>query len=107
MAIATVYFIFDPLEYSWMPQCVFHRITGLECVGCGSQRMLHSLLHGDIAGAWEANAFALLSLPAVVFLGWVELNRTKRPLLYSKVYSTTLIIITGIAMTLWFIIRNL
>ncbi len=107
IAFAVFYFVFDPMEWSFMPQCVFHRVTGLQCVGCGSQRMLHALLHGDLAGAFRANAFVLLSLPAIALLTWVETQRKQRPELYKKVYSTTLIVIVAILLIVWMIIRNL
>lgn len=107
IAFAVFYFVFDPLEWSFMPQCVFHRLTGLQCVGCGSQRMLHALLHGDFPGALRANAFVFLSLPAIAFLVWVETQRKKRPELYRKVYSTALIVIVGILLTAWMVVRNL
>lgn len=106
-AAAVFYFVFDPLESSFMPQCVFHRLTGLQCVGCGSQRMLHALLHGDLAGAFRANAFALFSIPFIVFLIWVDSERMRRPELYRKVYSTKLIVSVGIAFAVWFVARNI
>lgn len=36
IAVAVVYFLFDPLESPYMPQCLFKRLTGLSCPGCGS-----------------------------------------------------------------------
>ncbi len=107
VAVALFYFIFDPLESRFMPQCVFYKITGLKCIGCGSQRMAHALLHGDLVGAFRANALALVSLPFIMFLVWVETQRKKRPGLYIKVFSTTLIITVGVVMSVWFIARNL
>lgn len=107
VALAIFYFVFDPMEWRFMPQCVFHRVTGLQCVGCGSQRMLHALLHGDIAGAFRANAFVMLSLPAIAFLAWVEMQRKRRPNLYRKVYSTTLIVTAGVLMAAWMLVRNI
>lgn len=106
-AVAVFYFIFDPLESRFMPQCVFYKITGLKCIGCGSQRMAHSLLHGDFVGAFKSNVLAFISLPFILFLIWVEMQRKKRPRLYAKVYSTPLIIVVGVVMALWFILRNL
>lgn len=106
-ALAIFYFVFDPMEWRFMPQCVFHRVTGLQCVGCGSQRMLHALLHGDFAVAFRANAFVLLSLPGIAFLAWVETQRTRRPNLYRKVYSTVLIVAVGILFAAWMIFRNI
>ena len=107
LLIALVYFIFDPLKYSWMPQCIFHRVTGLQCMGCGSQRVIHALLHGDLKSAFEANAFLVCMLPFIVFLVIVELNRTKYPMLYKKVHSTAMIIGVGIIFMGWLIVRNI
>lgn len=104
---AVFYFAVDPATFPFMPQCVFHRLTGLQCVGCGSQRMLHALLHGDIAVGFRANAFVTISLPFVAFLLWVELNRERRPHLYRRVYSPVLIIATGVAFAAWMIVRNM
>lgn len=107
VALAVFYFIFDPLSTRFMPQCVFHRMTGWDCAGCGSQRMLHALLRGNLRDAWEANALALLAIPFIGFLFWVDSQRTRRPELYRKVYSKWLIIISGIVIVGWFLLRNL
>ena len=109
--IATVcalfYFVFDPLSVSFMPRCVFHQLTGLDCAGCGSQRMLHALLHGDLPGAFRANAFLTAMLPGIIFLIWLETRRTRLPRLYKKIYSPAFIAIVVIAMVAWMIVRNI
>lgn len=51
MALGVVYFFFDPAGSRLFPRCPFLSLTGLRCPGCGSQRALHSLLHGEIARA--------------------------------------------------------
>ena len=105
--ILLVYYIFDPMESSFMPQCIFHKVTGLKCMGCGSQRMIHSLLHGDISGAFKANAFALCSLPFLGLLLFVEIHRLKFPRLYARVHSMPVIISCATLLIGWFILRNL
>ncbi len=47
--------------------------TGLSCPGCGSTRMLHSLLHGDVLAAARYNVLALLMAPV---FGWAWLAWT-------------------------------
>ena len=101
------YFIFDPVESGFMPQCVFHHLTGLQCMGCGSQRMAHALLHGDIAGALRANALVTLSLPVIFFLLWLEIFREKYNRLYARIYSRATIWGVAIILLLWFIARNI
>ena len=104
---AVFYYMFDPMESRFMPQCLFHRLTGLQCMGCGSQRMIHALLHGDIPGAFAANAFGMILLPFIVFMIWTETQRTKRPRLYQKVFSPIAITTLIILLILWLVVRNI
>lgn len=102
-----VYFLVDPSETRWMPQCPVHMLTGLQCPGCGAQRLIHALLHGDIGAAWHANAFLLLSIPGIAFLGWLEMGRRRHAALYARVYSTPVIVAIGILLVAWGVGRNL
>lgn len=55
----------------WLPPCPFHLLTGFNCPGCGTTRMLESLVSGEVAGAFFLNPFIfLLMAAAVVFLIW-------------------------------------
>ncbi|MGO8674568.1 MAG: DUF2752 domain-containing protein [Limisphaerales bacterium] len=68
-AVATglVLFRFDPARCPFYPTCQFHRLTGLQCPGCGSLRAMHQLLHGRLPAALHFNALLVASLP---FMGW-------------------------------------
>ena len=103
----TFYFLFDPLQSSFMPRCLFHRLTGLQCIGCGSQRVLHSLLHGDFREAFLANAFLVCILPVIVFYLWLETRRVKKPVLYARAHSLPVIVMAGILLFSWLILRNI
>jgi hypothetical protein len=46
--------------------CPFHAATGLDCPGCGLQRAVWSLLHGDVHAALRANALVIVILPLVL-----------------------------------------
>lgn len=107
LALLALYFIFDPADSTLAPKCVFHALTGWECAGCGSQRMLHALLHGDFGGAWRANAFLLCALPPVAVMAWAAMFRERYPRLYSRVNSVPVIITLGVATLLWSVLRNL
>jgi len=106
VSLVTVYSLIDPEKHVWMPRCVFHRLTGLDCPGCGAQRMAYALLHGDIDAAWGYNPFLMLLLPLLVFMIWLELYRKKKPVLYARFYSTTMIYILSALIITWFILRN-
>lgn len=102
-----IYFYFDPSDSILFPKCAFHSLTGLQCPGCGSQRAIHALLHGDIVTAFRFNAMMVVLLPVVVFLCIVEYLRCKYPGLYLRVNSRWVIWGAFIIVTAWWIIRNL
>ena len=106
-ALLLFYFIFDPVNFNFIPQCVFHKLTGLQCMGCGAQRMVHALLHGDIRGAMEANLFLFFSIPWILFFVWVEIFRLKFPGLYRKLHSVWVIITISAMLVAWLIVRNI
>lgn len=75
-----VLYCFNPVQYSFYPVCAFHRLTGLYCPGCGAQRALHSLLHGEVLAALHFNPLLILALPFLAFAGarflWREATGT-------------------------------
>lgn len=56
--------------------CMFHKMTGLYCPGCGLTRALHALVHFDLPRAMRMNVFFIVSAPIVALL----LVRLYRPL---------------------------
>jgi hypothetical protein len=63
-----VYYTYDPSYSIYFPKCMVFVLTGYRCPGCGVQRCVYQLLHGDIATALSYNYFAGLSLPYCFFL---------------------------------------
>lgn len=104
-----VYFFYNPSHSSFFLPCPFHSITGLYCPGCGSQRAIHLLLHGDIAGAFRFNPLMVLTLPILIYgLGitvanWVFGTHYRFKLFYSKLFIYGYF---GLAVLYW-IVRNL
>ena len=68
-----VLYEFDPSTHGFYPVCLLHATTGLECPGCGTQRALHQLTHGNFAEAWRLNPFVIALLPVGLWLGIREL----------------------------------
>jgi hypothetical protein len=64
--VALLYWWYDPAASGRFPSCPFHHFTGLFCPGCGSQRALHSLLHGHILKAADYNLVLVLYLPLIL-----------------------------------------
>jgi len=71
ICLGIVLYLYSPEKSGFYPPCIFHKITGLYCPGCGTTRALHALLHGRILDAISYNAAILILLPS--FLWWYSL----------------------------------
>ena len=62
----------------WMPGCVFRKVTGFECPGCGMTRATYATLHGRIGDAFRFNPVGMVLFPlamigfAIEVIGWVR-----------------------------------
>lgn len=66
LLVGAVLFLFDPTRSAIYPLCLFHKLTGLNCPGCGSLRALHHLTHGDFAAAFFCNPLLIIALMVMV-----------------------------------------
>ena len=97
IAGAALLYRFPPWGCRFWPPCLFHRLTGLYCPGCGNTRALALLLHGDVIGSLAKNA---LFVPLLLCL-FAALLSPK--LAYNRYFSWTI----AIAVILFFVARNL
>ncbi|GAA4302296.1 DUF2752 domain-containing protein [Compostibacter hankyongensis] len=72
LPLLLVYFLYDPAHSALFPACPFHRLTGLDCPGCGSQRALYQLLHGHILDALGYNLMMVMALPLILYAAAVQ-----------------------------------
>jgi len=71
--LASVYLgLVDPNVPGHYPLCPTKAITGLDCPGCGGLRAVHSVLHGDLRGALDHNAFVVLVVLPVAVVLWAR-----------------------------------
>lgn len=107
VAGVVIYSTFDPSASRWFPRCPFLMLTGLKCPGCGTQRAIHALLHGDVLSALHFNALLPVSIPLLLLYGYAELVRTRKPRFYNRVNSITAILAVLIVVIVWWIVRNI
>ena len=62
LVIAAVVFFFNPATHHFYPVCQFHRLTGLNCPGCGMTRALAALLHGEFTTALRDNVLFVVGI---------------------------------------------
>ena len=60
MVVAILY-----LKYDIAIPCIFNKITGLYCPGCGITRMILSILKGDIYQAFRYNPIIFIDVPII------------------------------------------
>ena len=56
----------NPESNGFFPSCPFHKYTGLDCPGCGSQRAAHHLLNGHIGEAFAFNPLMVSAIPYLI-----------------------------------------
>lgn len=45
--------------------CLFNKITGYKCPGCGMTHALSELTKGNIIGAWKYNSLSITAFPVI------------------------------------------
>ena len=82
------YYQFNPTTHtSHFVSCPSKTFLGLNCPGCGSQRMIHHLLHFNFGQAFRYNPLLFITLPFVLFL----LIQTCVNLIFGTSYRTKLL----------------
>lgn len=87
---------------SVFPLCPFRLLTGWNCPACGGLRMIHDLLHGDLAAAVTDNVFLLIGIPLLA--AWILLGRRPGRPAVSPIATLT---VMAVATTVWTLLRNL
>lgn len=102
-----IYYRVDPSAAAWMPRCPSKMLTGLDCPGCGSQRALHALLHGDIAASLRFNALLIPAIVTVALITVAEWQKERWPRFHKAMTGNVAVYATLSVIILWAIIRNL
>lgn len=92
-------------KYSIYIPCIFHKITGLYCPGCGITRMLISIINLNYYQAFRYNPLMFILLPFFIIyyiLYYIYWLKNKKLVINNKIWYTLLIIII-----FYGIIRNL
>ena len=106
-ALALFYFV-NPTASHFYPQCPFRLLTGCQCAGCGFQRALHAVLHGQMSEAIHYNIFLVYSLPyffLILFTEYIVRGTTKAHL-RRWVESKTAIYLYVTLFCMWTVVRN-
>lgn len=71
LLVGWVFHHHSPGEGSVLPGCVFYRLTGIYCTGCGVTRAMYALFQGQLGTALSMNALAVVSIPVATWV-WID-----------------------------------
>ena len=107
LVLGFIYYALDPSTSDAFPRCSILSLTGYKCPGCGSQRAVHALLNGDVAGAFRFNALLMIAVPWMGLCLFAESRRTRNPRLCARL-NPELLMSLFLALTLsWWLLRNI
>lgn len=106
--IAFFYFSISPNSIDFLLQCPLYKSTGVYCPGCGSQRALHNLLHGDFLFALQNNLMFVLGLIGLLYHYGIQLSNHILKTNVKSVFENKKVIflVIGILVLFW-VLRNL
>ena len=91
-----------------LPVCPTKALFGIDCPGCGSLRMIYSLLHFDVVSAVHYNALGLVAVLLLIwaFAAWTYgrlVDRRMRSWQHLRWSAPIVLALTVV----WFVVRNL
>lgn len=101
-----IYFDLTDIMYP----CVFHRLSGLYCPGCGGTRAVKALLDGQFIACFLYHPFVLYC--AVLYLAFMashtlEMIPAKKPIIRGLKFKITYVYVGIIVILLQWMIKNL
>lgn len=107
LGVAATVFFLNPATHHFYPVCQFHRLTGLNCPGCGMTRAFYSLLHGEFVTALRDNALFVI-VPAMLAVrgGWFFWNK-RRGRKTGEFFPARYFWLLLVAMLVFTVLRNL
>lgn len=102
-------FFYNPESNLLAPKCYFYNLTGYKCIGCGTQRAIHNLLHLRFVTSFKYNPILFFAIPYIVLLIYIQYfgGKIKFPRLYNTLTSAKAIYIVLAIMLLYWIFRNI
>ena len=88
--------------------CIFRKVTGWLCPGCGITHQCMALLRLDFVGAFYANPVTFVLVPVILLLVFrILLRYIKTGKSTMQTWENTLTWICSVALVIWALIRNI
>ena len=88
----------------WSFSCLFRRLTGLKCPGCGATHFVMAAAKGQFSAALRANV--LLGILLLMWTGYLVFSFFEPQWFKVKKWQQVLLIVTIVLSAIFFIVRN-
>ena len=107
--LGVLYLLYNVENERLVLSCMFQKLTGYQCPGCGTQRSIQSLLHLEIRQGILYNPILVVAIPFVIIFVYLEqLNGKKRfPKLNRQISGKYSIISVSVIIMAYWILRNI
>lgn len=106
--IALFYFKVFPNEIGFILRCPLYDTTGVYCPGCGSQRAIHNLVHGNFLAALKQNIMLILGGLALLYHYGIVLSNSIFKTNFKSILNNKKVLLIALAILLLFwILRNI
>ena len=85
--------------------CIFNKVTGLYCPGCGITRAIRALVKGDIRASFRNNILLYTVFPVIFILEIIK-KRYRKSEKFKKVYKIIIIILL-VFVIIFGVLRNI
>ena len=108
LACILLVYAFVAIHFHAYIPCLFHKVTGLYCPGCGITRMIVSMFKGEFYQAFRYNMVMFVLFPFFIFfiVDYLFSVIRKKDALFRKIPSIILYILIGI-LILFAVLRNI
>jgi hypothetical protein len=91
-----------------LPVCPTKALLGIDCPGCGSLRMLYSLMHGNLLAAARFNALGLVAVGLLVwaYVAWTYGRVVGRRITGWQQHRWSAVVALLLVVA-WFVVRNI
>jgi Protein of unknown function (DUF2752) len=91
-----------------LPVCPTKALLGIDCPGCGSLRMLYSLMHGNLVEAARFNALALVAVGLLLwaYVAWTYGRVVGRRIASWQHHRWSAAVTLSLVLA-WFVVRNI
>jgi len=109
LGMIALYFFWDPSQIAIFPKCPFYSLTGLYCPGCGSQRAVHDLIHGNLLDGFRHNYLILLLIAVLAYQAYIFVSQyiLKTPVKNNILHKSKVTNVILFTVILFWIFRNL